>query len=419
MNDNPLVNQEMEATLIGAVLAMPKTLGEASFLCPDDFAFQIHRDIWAEIERRQAAGEAIVPHLIAQSLRDQLASFGGLKFLNQLTCLCLSLPTVGPWAYEIKNLSVKREIMGILEVRREGVPETVGSGEEVIAEIMADLERITSKASPRLKSERETRVAEVQAMKKPVRCYPTGFFCLDDAMAGGLHAGRAYGIFARMKSGKTLLASQISHRLNLAGVKHVYAACEMGSAEIEHRAMAEELGVNALAFLDDRYRQNPGFVSRVGELALKAPGNILYLDCPGLTFDQLRRDITHAVLAKEAQGFILDYLQLVGGQRKGQTKAEHLDDICQWIAEICRKRSVFALVLGQMNQEGNTRGGEGVRLAFDQVYELRRQQDPAAGAWLEMMVTRYTKWRDIGSETTPALYLDQSVGPRFTEGQAA
>lgn len=415
----PLVSEQIEAALIGALLALPNSAGEASFLSVDDFAFAIHRELWTEIQRRLGTGEAMSPLLIAQTLQEPLAAYGGLKFLNRLVSLVIAAPSVAAWAQEIKNLSIKRQVFEILSTRRDGVAESQGSAEEVIADVLADLEKLTAATSPRLRTERETRIAVAQALKRPVVCYSTGFRCLDAAMAGGLHAGKAYGIFARMKAGKTLLAGQISHNLNLDGVKHVYDALEMGSDEIEHRSMADELGVNSLAFLDERHRQNPAFCSGVATAAIKSPGNLFYIDAPGQTFEQLRRDITHAVLARGVKGFILDYLQLVGGQRKGQTKAEHLDDICQWIAEVVRKHKIFALVLGQMNQEGNTRGGEGIKLAFDQVYEMRREQEPATGAWLEMMVTRYTRWSDIGSEMTPALYLDAKIGPRFTEGQAA
>lgn len=414
-----LINQEMEATLLGAVLSIPKTANEASFLRAEDFAFDLHRIIWAEIQRRMTAGESVDALSLSNSLKPELAEHGGLTFLNRLMRLCIAMPTVGAWANEIRGLSIRRQVNAILIERQESIAETEGTPEEAIADIMADLERVTSQAVKRVRSAHETRHSEVQGMKNPVVCYSTGFNCLDEAMGGGLHAGKAYGIFARMKSGKTLIASQIAHHLNRSGIKSLFVAGEMGAAEIEHRAMADEMGVNALTFIDNRYRSNPNFVSTAGELAIKTPNNLLYLDAPGLTLENLRRDVTHAILAHGIKGFFLDYLQLVQGQRKGQSKAEHLDDICQWIAEVTRKRNVFAMVLGQMNQEGNTRGGEGVRLAFDQVYELRRQADPANGAWFEMLVTRYTKWAVVGSDTTPALFLNQKIGPRFEEGQVA
>lgn len=414
-----LTDKEMEETLIGSVLMLPKTMREATFLEPDDFSFDILQILWAEMRRRHNAGQKIDPSSLAQTLAVELEPFGGFPFLIKLRSMCFAEPSVGDWAHTLKDLSAKRRLLLLLEeqLRTLNDPTQRGTVEELTSTLLTELERQSANASPRLRTEQQTRIHEAEGMKKPILCYSTGFHCLDDAMGGGLHAGKAYGIFARMKAGKSLMAGQISHHLNRSGTPHLFIACEMGSAEIEHRAMAEELGVNALAFLDPRWRNNPEFNSRVGQVAITSPGNIHYLDAPGLTIDQLKRDVTHAVLGKGARGFVLDYLQLVGGQRKGQTKAEHLDDICQWVAEICRKRNIWALVLGQMNQEGNTRGGEGVRLAFDQVYEIKRQQGEASGAWLEMIVTRYTKWSAVGSDTTPALYLDEKVGPRFTEAQ--
>ena len=70
----------------------------------------------------------------------------------------------------------------------------------------------------------------------------------------------------------------------------------------------------------------------------------------------------------------------------------------------------------KINQEGNTRGGEGLRLAFDQVYHMRAPNDDPSrsGRWLEMIDTRYTKWANIGSETAPGLTLEEK-GLYFSE----
>jgi len=146
------------------------------------------------------------------------------------------------------------------------------------------------------------------------------------------------------------------------------------------------------------------------------PKNVIYRNAPALTFDELKQCLDESVSKFKIKGLILDYWQLVGGKPKSKSNSEHLDEVAQWIADYCRKKDLFSIVFAQINQEGNTRGGEGIRLAFDQVYELKAPKDDPSrsGRWLEMRDTRYTKWINIGSDETSKLFL-QEKGLYFQE----
>ena len=71
--------------------------------------------------------------------------------------------------------------------------------------------------------------------------FQTGIEKLNQAMEGGMYAGKLYGIVGRKKMGKTMLAGTISTNLQQSGVKHLYLALEMGSEEIHQRNMARML----------------------------------------------------------------------------------------------------------------------------------------------------------------------------------
>ena len=81
--------------------------------------------------------------------------------------------------------------------------------------------------------------------------------------------------------------------------------------------------------------------------------------------------------------------------------------------EAVKKLGVWGLALAQMNQDGNVRGGEGMRLAFDQIYAL----EPSAAkdeAYLPMWESRYTPAVDIGTKYDGAYKLSL-IGPHFEE----
>ena len=260
------------------------------------------------------------------------------------------------------------------------------------------------------------KVAEaiIERLKNPAPpAHSTGLRKLDLAMEGGLYPGKAYGFAARKKIGKSILAATLSHNLDRAGVKHLFICGEMGREEMEERVLSRVLECYPSAFRSE-YGRSPAFLAKLAEAALTRRQHCLYHDAPGLTFDDLRRSVTTAIMQHRISGFILDYWQLVGGKAKNQSDAAHLDEVAQWIANTCRKYKVWAVVMGQINQTGNTRGGEGMRLAFDQVYHLQPcfstgDTDPGDHTqphrWMEMMDSRYTQYMNLGDTNNPGVII--------------
>jgi replicative DNA helicase len=237
----------------------------------------------------------------------------------------------------------------------------------------------------------------IEALQNNDKPYSTGLRLLDEAMEGGLYANKSYAFCARKKMGKTMLAATISANLNNSGVKHLFICGEMSPEEILQRMLCRELRVESSEF-----RLNKKNLSkRIEQLEIK--DNLFFRNAPGLTFDELKHILDHAVIKLGVKGVILDYWQLVGGKKPSKSTAEHLDEVAQYLADYSRQKGLFNITFAQINQEGNTRGGEGIRLAFDQVYDIKApENDPSTSVrYLEMMETRYTQWQDIGSESSP------------------
>lgn len=211
----------------------------------------------------------------------------------------------------------------------------------------------------------------------------------------------------------TVLASTISYNLAQEGVKHLFICGEMGPKEIQQRNLARELQVFPSAFRNS-YGRSEDFMLRIAQYVTRSKRCIIYQNAPGLTFDKLRQYCVSAVYKHKVKGIILDYWQLVGGKASRASTAEHLDEVAQWLANFGRQHNVWMFVTAQENQDGNTRGGEGLRLACDQCYCLHRENLNEPGAWMEMIDTRYTRWTSIGDKDFPALYMHDK-GPYFSQ----
>jgi len=263
-----------------------------------------------------------------------------------------------------------------------------------------------------LRTRRQALQSVIDSIQNPARKDSTGISKLDEAMGGGLYAGKAYGLQARKKIGKTVLLGTISYNLNEAGVNHLWIAAEMNDRELEQRHIARALKKNAIDFMDPDGLETEELVS---EYQSTAPNHIIYANAAGITASELSDVVDKAVSKYQIHGFVLDYLQLVRPDRGGGggNKVDHLDNIAQWVSAVVRKHQIWSLTAAQLNQEDNTRGGEGMLLAFDQVYTLHRDKF-SSEAWLEMMETRYTSYKHVGTYKKPGLKLEQN-GPYFSQ----
>ncbi|MFI4985817.1 MAG: DnaB-like helicase N-terminal domain-containing protein [Alphaproteobacteria bacterium] len=425
------VEEDIEAAVLGVLLADNRHLFSMPQLSAADFHLRPHRLVFAAVQKligdgTTASALTLRSHFEATG---ELVDVGGPMYLARLAAGAHDPRELEEWAEILRDRALRRRGMLHAFETMTHLASTVLDSHalEIVGDAMAELAELSAETGSRRVNVHDLRIEIAESLHTRPVVYGTGLARLDRAMGGGLYPGRAYGIAGRNKSGKTALADTISFNLNHAGARHLYVAAEMNAREIEHRQMARALGRNALDFLDQRVRRDVSFQRDVADLAVRTPANVLYRDLPGGTFDELRREVEQAAMADGIAGFVLDYLQLVRGKPKGVSTAEHLDNVSQWIADVCKRRSLWALVLAQLNQEGNTRGGEGPLMAFDQVYRLDRPTDASArgevvpastsdnAAWLTMLSTRYTRWGSVGVPASPALRLNETVGPFFEE----
>lgn len=404
---------DVEFALLGWILSDNKTMGLIGDLTAIDFYSAAHADIFQAVETLYRDGRPITPFTIKPLLKypnDYELTGDFYKYISGSFSHSLLFPNPAEQAKHLLSLSKRRHILTACE-------QVVESQDPSFESQTATLTKALTQGGSIIEIFNNYEITEqiINDLKDDRKPFPTGLKCLDEAMDGGLYPGKSYGFAGRKKMGKTAFAATISANLNAAGARHLFICGEMSAKEIHQRVLARLSNSFPSAFRNE-YGQSPHFAITMADLAIKTPKNTLYADAPGLTFDKLRALISTAVEIHHVSGFILDYWQLVGGKGKSQSNAEHLDEVAQWIADISRKSGIWSITMAQINQEGNTRGGEGIRLAFDQVYQLcAPDDDPTrSGRWLEMMDTRYTKWANVGNESTPLLTLNEK-GPYFEE----
>jgi len=417
---------QLEFNILGAIVNDNRLLDALSFLDETQFYSQQHSAIFSAMKALRESGEPITPFTVRlDESNSKLADEAGgvTRYLGSAMASGRLLMNPVEEARILTKLAQKRAFISSCQRYAESAANEFDqtSAEEYAALLGSDLEKIIRTGGVNdFVDDFTVTEAILEDLKDHRQPYSTGLRALDETMGGGLYPGRSYGFAARKKVGKTVLASTISCNLNLQGVKHLFICAEMSAKEIHQRNLSRLTDTYPSEFRND-HRNSSGFQQSIAEVAVASKRCILYHNAPGLTFSELKRIAASAVFSHGIKGLILDYWQLVGGKEGTGSTSEHLDEVAQWIADFGRKHGIWTITMAQINQQGNTRGGEGIRLAFDQVYQIRGMQsedDPEAedisvpARWLEMMDTRYTAWGNVGDATSAGLRMSDK-GPFF------
>lgn len=415
----PPHNLDAEQELLGAILCNNAALPRIRpYLQADDFYHPAHRSIYEAILSLVDAGDIANPVTLNVYFADDpvLKTAGGVAYLARLAGAATTVYNAAEYAAVIADCSLRRRLMAAGDGlrMRAASPALDLPAAQILADHQHELTQWANAGRKADLTNQDVTAQILSDLETPVRPMSTGFPNLDDATCGGLYPGKLYGIAARKKVGKTTILSSISYNLIAQGHKHQFFACEASPKEVQQSMIARYGGFNRMAFLPDG-RDKSWVKTKAALYQRHAKPSLIWHDAPGITFSQLQTK-TLAGIAAGAKGTIIDYWQVVTGKGAKESEEYHLRSVAQWCADTARKTGTWFLMAAQINQEGNTRGGEGLKLACDQYYQLHREKrDP--GAWMQMEETRYTPYKDVGDDTVPGLYMSAKIGPCFVSPQ--
>lgn len=391
-----------EAILIGAAFNDP-TLTLTLDVSSEDFSSELNVRLWCLISEAAKLGKRVTLKQLGETSPEVA------KYVQSIAALAPS-GELQSYVSALKDEAARNRLRKVAEQLAFDADNVELNPDDIATQTIGSLASVLRSQA---KTNKQVGQKIIEDQSKPLQVYPTGLGLFDDAIGGGLLPGKLYAIAARKKVGKTAFLGTISHNLNFARVKHLFIALEMSPEEIEQRKISHELGINSIGFLK---RKLNGDLQRAADYVVSAPEFTVYEHSPGATIDEVRRMVARAVLHHGIKGVILDYWQLVTGIQKGQNEEYHLRMVAQWLADFCRRENLWAMVAVQLNQEGNSRGGEGIKLACDMYLALHREKQ-SEGAWIEMEESRFVPYSHVGSETNPGLWFRKN-GPHFEDASA-
>ncbi len=344
---------ELEQSVIGAILVKPETLDLLPTLETSDFSTIRARYTWNAIRCLQASGSAID----VVTVGDELAKAGNLAAVGYEwlgICALTVLDNVVEYAKRIRDGGLRRsllESMGNLIAAAQRDESSTGA--ELLSMALAAVSRHDAEQPEcgstigEIVKRRLAQLEKYQAGVLPG--FPTGVARLDEKI-GGWQPGIVSIVAARPAMGKSSLGLATADACSAAGHGvHLFSLEDTESAYAD-RTMSRSSGVWAENMRNADL--NNGDVAKLGDAVrdLRRRKGWLVDGRSGVTADEIVRSVRRRKRENATKVVIVDYVQLV--RKPGRMSShEALTEIVTTLADAAKQDGLAYVVMSQLNRD--------------------------------------------------------------------
>jgi replicative DNA helicase len=398
-------NLEAERALLGSILLDNASLNFAmELLAKGDFYSEAHRLTYEKMADLSEKNRAIDLVTLSEELAKDglLEKAGGAAYLSALTdgVPIGTTAAMGEYCRIVKEKSTIRRLINasnnVLARCLEGTddPETlIDLAQSQVFEIA---EQRMQGGFTSLRDEVKASLEKINTLfdrGQTVTGIETGLVDLD-SMTSGFQAGELVVIAARPSLGKTALALNIAAHAAIKNRKVVgMFSLEMSKESLVIRLLCSEARI-------DSHKLRTGFSSKeewnrmtpaLGRLS-EAP---LFIDdtaAPGIM--QIRAKARRLKAEKGLDLLIVDYLQLVSGDRRFENRTQEVSSISRGLKSIAKELKVPVLALSQLSRAPEQRPGN----QRPQLSDLRESGSIEQDADVVIFIYREKKAAEPGKE---------------------
>lgn len=409
--------------MLGAMLQDGSAVTAATeLLSAEDFYVPAHREIF-DAARSLASGNMAVDLVTMDAelaRRGTLPGIGGTEYLIELTQF---VPTTANVRYYIRLVSEKSTLRRLIaaagEISRSGyaqeqeLPEILASAEKLIFDIV-----MRRSGSEDLKHIREVltntyeQMEQLARLKGAVSGVPSGFYGLDNLLTG-LHGGEMILVGARPSMGKTSFAINMATHAARKGFKVAVFSLEMPREQIAMRMLCCDARVNMQSVRKGLLRDED-WMKLARTLAPLAASEVYIDDTSGLTPGQMRSRCRRLMMDKGLDLIVLDYLQLMGSDKKAESRQVEVSEISRSLKAIAQELKVPVVACAQLSRANEKRGTGGYRPMLS---DLRDSGSIEQDADVVMFLHReayYNRDAETPDNTAEVIVAKQRNGPLGT-----
>lgn len=352
-----LTNERAEEAVIASLLVDPGQVAlVAGKLTPEDFATEVYRNAFVEMERMSREHRTIDHITLAAAgvvLPDTLDILsatrgGGIEDHIRL----------------IRDATFRREVFA----QASRIAQQADRGASSV-DILAEMQKLSHAAAQGgtdgrlLSAERasDLYLQEMERRKQQGVGLDYGIAKLD-AFLQPAHGGDMVVIAARPSVGKTALAETIvDHWADGADLPVLFVSIEMSLAQLLDRAVSRRAGIPAQHIVRGRMTADEEVLARETVEARRSV-NIWYVDDPYATTDAVRSAAARVALERGGlRAIAIDYLQLL--KDAGDQEVQRITRVSRNVKALGREFGCPVLVLSQLNRNAEYRDDPHPRLA--------------------------------------------------------
>lgn len=353
------VSLEAERAVLGGVFLKPDSFGEiVGIVKSGDFYKMPHRLIYEAMQIVYNRGESIDPIVVIDILKkkQQFEDVGGEEIFYEIIEEVQTAANIVTHAKIVKEKSLLRKLT---EAGTKIVEMSHGSYEDVET-ILDKAEGMIFKVSEIKESKdilniRDMLSGEYRRLEDVLQSngitpgVSSGFRHFDD-MTGGFHKSDLVILAARPAMGKTAFALNLTLNMALKEDKSILIfSLEMSSSQLLQRFLAIEAGI-ALQKIRNGMLNNDDWGQMGVASAKLARAEINIADVPNVNVLEIRSIARRLKAMGKLDIIIIDYLQLIKGSGRTESRQQEISDISRSLKGIARELDIPIIALSQLSR---------------------------------------------------------------------
>ena len=350
---------EAEQSVIGAMLMDREAIVAASeIISGEDFYQHQYGIIFEAILELYNEGKPVDLITLQDRLRekDVPPEISSLEFVRDLLNSALTSANVKSYAQIVQEKSVLRKLIKVNEeiandcyVGKEKLEDILEATEKKIFDIVQ--KRNTSDFVPikDIVLNALDRIEAASRNKGSVTGIPTGFIDLDYKTTG-MQPSDLVLIAARPSMGKTAFVLNIAQYMAFKK-NHTVAifSLEMSKEQLVNRLFALESQVDS-QLLRTGNLSDDDWARLIEGAGIVGRSNLIIDDTPGISVAEQRSKCRKYKMEKGLDIIMIDYLQLMTGSKRADSRQQEISDISRSLKEIARELQVPVIALSQLSR---------------------------------------------------------------------